>query len=147
MTSSSFTKVGLAVASLVASFIVTCPVTSVAQDASPPPAAGPAMPSVPTTKILAIGHLTGKWTPATRKAVMPDEVRATVQLYLGGKIDQWYVKQDQTGVVFVLNVTDVKEAHELLEKLPLGVAGLMEFELIPLGPLNPLRLLITPPPK
>jgi hypothetical protein len=32
-----------------------------------------------------------------------------------------------------LNVTDPKEAGELLEKLPLGRAGLMEFQLIPLG--------------
>jgi hypothetical protein len=32
-------------------------------------------------------------------------------------------------------------AHEMLEKLPLGQAHLMSFELIPLGPLNPLRQL------
>jgi hypothetical protein len=44
-------------------------------------------------------------------------------------------------VVFILNVTDMAAAHEMLEKLPLGQAHLMSFELIPLGPLNPLRLL------
>jgi len=32
----------------------------------------------------------------------------------------------------------------MLEKLPLGVAHLMSFELIPLGPLNPLRQLLPP---
>ena len=32
-----------------------------------------------------------------------------------------------------------RAAHEMLEKLPLGQAHLMTFELIPLGPLNPLR--------
>ena len=32
-------------------------------------------------------------------------------------------------------------AHEMLEKLPLGQAHMMRFELIPLGPLNPLRKL------
>ncbi len=101
--------------------------------------------AVPTTKILAVGHLTAKWTPEARRAVMPAEVRRTVDLYLAGKIDQWYVKQDQTGVVFLLNVTDLKEAHDLLAALPLGQAGLMEFDLVPLGPLNPLRLLVTPP--
>jgi len=44
-------------------------------------------------------------------------------------------------VVFILNVTDPTVAHEMLEKLPLGQAHLMSFELIPLGPLNPLRRL------
>lgn len=44
-------------------------------------------------------------------------------------------------MVFILNMTDAAAAHEMLEKLPLGQAHLMSFELIPLGPLNPLRLL------
>jgi hypothetical protein len=44
-------------------------------------------------------------------------------------------------VAFILNVTDVAVAHEMLEKLPLGQAHLMSFELIPLAPLNPLRQL------
>jgi hypothetical protein len=39
-------------------------------------------------------------------------------------------------------MTDVNEAHALLEKLPLGEAGMMEFELIPLGALKPLALLL-----
>ena len=40
-----------------------------------------------------------------------------------------------------MNVTDPAAAHEMLEKLPLGQARLMSFELIPLGPLAPLRRL------
>jgi hypothetical protein len=68
-----------------------------------------------------------------------------VKLYLGGKIDQWYVRQDKPGVVFLLNVTTVAEAHALLESLPLGVQKLMEFDLVPLGPLTPLSLLVNPP--
>jgi len=38
-------------------------------------------------------------------------------------------------------ITDPAAAHEMLEKLPLGQAHLMSFELIPLGPLAPLRQL------
>ena len=128
-------------AGLVCALALVAPTAALAQTA---PAASAPSP-VPTTKILAIGHLTAKWTPEARRAVMPAEVRLTVDLYLAGKIDQWYVKQDQTGVVFLLNVTDLKEAHDLLANLPLGQAGLMEFDLIPLGPLNPLRLLVAPP--
>ncbi len=101
----------------------------------------------PTTKVLAIGTFTAKATPAVSKPVLPSEVRDTVKLYLDGKIDQWFIKQDQSGVVFLMNVTDVKEAHALLEKLPLGQAGLMEFQLIPLGPITPLRMLLSAPTK
>jgi hypothetical protein len=106
------------------------------------------MPTVPTTRILALGHLT---TGTTRAAVMPimkQEVPATVRLYLAGKIDQWYTRKDMNGVVFILNCATVEEAHALLEKLPLGVAKLMEFDLIPLGPLSPLNVLLqdTPAP-
>jgi hypothetical protein len=40
-----------------------------------------------------------------------------------------------------LNVTDPAAAREMLEKLPLGQAHLMSFELMPLAPLSPLRQL------
>ncbi|EJN15941.1 hypothetical protein PMI42_00518 [Bradyrhizobium sp. YR681] len=95
----------------------------------------------PTTRILAIGTLNpGVDLPAAR-AILPTEVRETVNLYLDGKIDQWYSLQGRPGVAFILNVTDPATAHEMLEKLPLGQAHLMSFELIPLAPLNPLRQL------
>ena len=42
-------------------------------------------------------------------------------------------------MVFILNVTDPAAARDLLEKLPLGQAHLMSFELLPIGPLNQLR--------
>ena len=95
----------------------------------------------PTTRILAIGTLNAGVDPAAARAILPTEVRETVKLYLDGKIDQWYSLQGRPGVAFILNVTDPAAAHEMLEKLPLGQAHLMSFELIPLGPLNPLRQL------
>lgn len=110
------------------------------------PTALPGMATVPTTKVLAIGSLTGKGTPADATGMMSQEVPATVRLYLAGKIDSWYVRKDTRGVVFLMNVTTIEEAHELLEKLPLGVAGLMKFDLIPIGPLSPLNYLLQPPP-
>jgi hypothetical protein len=61
---------------------------------------------VPTTKLLAIGSFTAKATPDRWKPLLPAEVRDTVRLYLAGKIDQWYLKQDQSRVVFMMNVTD-----------------------------------------
>lgn len=103
--------------------------------------------ATPTTKILAIGNVTAKETPDAIGAVLPFEVRATVRLHLAGKIDQWFFQNDAYGVVFIMNCTTTAEAHELLEKLPLGVAGMMEFELIPLGALKPLAMLIGEPAR
>ena len=106
-------------------------------------AQNPPMAAVPTTKILAIGHINAK--AGDRTSIMPTEVRETVKLYLAGKIDSWYVRRDQPGVVFLMNVSTVKEAHGLLEALPLGKVGIMEFDLIPIGPLSPLSYLLTEP--
>jgi hypothetical protein len=103
--------------------------------------------AAPTTKILAIGNVTAKGTPDAIGAVLPFEVRATVRLHLAGKIDQWFFQNDAYGVVFIMNCTTTAEAHELLEKLPFGVTGMMEFELIPLAPLKPLAMLVGEPPR
>jgi len=69
--------------------------------------------SINTTKILAIGRWTAKGLAlADRQLLMVKEVPATVRLYLTGKIEMWYVKTDLNGVVFIMNVTEVNEAHD-----------------------------------
>jgi hypothetical protein len=100
-------------------------------------------PVVPTTNILAIGQFTKVPTPEQLKEIFPKEVPATLRLYLEGKIDQWWIRQTQTGPVFLLNVTSLDEARALMEQLPLGQAGLMKHEFIELGPLTPLHLLLA----
>ncbi|MCW3054530.1 MAG: hypothetical protein JWN14_3700 [Chthonomonadales bacterium] len=99
--------------------------------------------SVPTTRILALGTLAAPFTPEQQREIMPQEVPDTLRLYLEGKIDQMFARKDGTGVVFLLNMTSVDEAHSLLEALPLGRANLMTFELIPIGPLFPLGMLLS----
>jgi hypothetical protein len=100
-----------------------------------------ATPPTPTTRILAIGTVNPGVDLAAVRATLPAEVRETVKLYLDGKIDQWYSLQERPGVAFILNVTDPAAARDMLEKLPLGQAHLMSFELTPLAPLSPLRQL------
>jgi hypothetical protein len=102
--------------------------------------AQPANSPTPTTRILAIGTVNPGVDLATVRSILPTEVRETVKLYLDGKIDQWY-SPDRNGVVFILNVTDLAAAHDMLERLPLGQAHLTSFELVPLAPLKPLRQL------
>ena len=75
-------------------------------------------------------------------AIMPAEIRATVQLYLGGKIREWYAREDGTGAVFLLNTADVAEASSIMESLPLARENMLDHDYIPVSPLMPLRLLI-----
>ena len=110
------------------------------------PVAALAQPAAtPTTRILAIGTVVDGADMQKVAAILPTEVRATARLYLDGKIDQWYSQSGRRGVVFILNVTDPAAAQAMLEQLPLGQAHLMTFQLTPLGPLGPLRLLVGPP--
>jgi hypothetical protein len=78
-------------------------------------------------------------------AVMPAEIRETVQLYLNGKIREWYSRGDGRGVVFLLDTRDVAEAQAIMESLPLAKENVMDHEYIAVGPLLPLRLLMAKP--
>src|SRR5215475_4542665 len=78
-------------------------------------------------------------------AVMPPEIRQTVQLYLNGQIREWYSRGDGRGVVLLLDTRDVAEAQAIMEGLPLAKQNLMDHEYISLGPLLPLRLLTANP--
>jgi hypothetical protein len=77
--------------------------------------------------------------------VMPAEIRATVKLYLDGKIRQWYSKGDGRGVVVFVDVKTVDEAQAIVDTLPLSKENLMDHEFIPVGPLMPLAGLLSGP--
>jgi hypothetical protein len=100
-----------------------------------------------TTGVLVI--LTAKANAAREQvmAVMPTEVRQTVELYVSGKIREWFSRADGRGAVFLLNTKDVAEAHAIMEGLPLAKQDLMDHEYIAIGPLLPLRLLLADPER
>jgi hypothetical protein len=93
-------------------------------------------------KYLAIGTFSQPLTPEQFKEYMPKEVPATLQIYLNGKMDQFWLRQDGKGVVFVMTTDSAEEAATILKALPLGQADLLRFELIAIGPLTPLGMLI-----
>ena len=78
--------------------------------------------------------------------IMPAEIRATVPLYLDGKIQQWFTRGDGKGVIFLLNCKDVAEARALIESLPLSKENLVDEQFIPVGPLLPLGILLRDSP-
>ncbi len=77
-------------------------------------------------------------------AVIPAEIRATVKLYLDGKIRQWYSRGDGKGAVFFVKAKTEEEARAIMETLPLAKEQLMDHQYVPVGPLMPLRMLMGP---
>ena len=94
-----------------------------------------------TTGVMVILTVKAGVTREQVMAVMPTEIRQTLQLYLNGKIREWYSRGDGRGVVFFLDTRDIAEAQATMEGLPLAKQNLMDHEYIAVGPLLPLRLL------
>lgn len=99
----------------------------------------------PTTGVMVILTVKAGITREQIMAIMPDEIRQTVQLYLNGMVREWYSRSDGRGAVFLLNVKDVAEGHAIMDALPLARQDLIDHEYIAVGPLMPLRLLMTKP--
>ena len=94
-------------------------------------------------KVFAVGSFAKPLTDEQRKQIMSKEVPDTLRLYLDGKIDQFWFREDKPGgVVFLMNSTFVEEAKSIIDALPLAANGYLAFEYIPVGPLQPLGLLI-----
>lgn len=100
----------------------------------------------PTTGVMVILTVKPGVTREQVMAVMPDEIRQTVQLYLNGTVREWYSRSDGRGAVFLLGVKDVAEGHAIMEDLPLAKQNLIDHEYIAVGPLMPLRLLMMTKP-
>jgi hypothetical protein len=112
-----------------------------------PMARGQSTPPQPKiTAVLTILSPKSGVTPDQVMKIMPAEIRATVPLYLEGKIQQWFTRGDGKGVIFLLNCKDVQEARALMESLPLTKENLMEEQFIPVGPLLPLGMLLRDSP-
>jgi len=93
-------------------------------------------------KVIAIGNIAKAPTDAERQQIMPKEVPDTLKLYLDGKIEQFWFRQDRPGVVFLMNVESLEQARATVEGLPLTTHGFVKYELLPVGPLVPLGLLL-----
>jgi hypothetical protein len=93
-------------------------------------------------KVFAIGSTTPSFTPDKTKQHMPNEVPATLKLYLEGKVEQFWFRE-KAGPIFLFNVDSVEQAKAALDTLPLVADGLMTYELMPVGPLMPLGMLIA----
>src|SRR6267142_6407590 len=124
--------------------IAMLPVASVAQSQSGAASGVPSVAIPKTTEVLVIQSPKQGVTAEQILAVIPAEIRATVRLYLDGKIRQWYSRGDGKGVIFLVDAKTEDEARAVMETLPLAKEQFMETEYIPVGPLMPLRALMGP---
>lgn len=93
-------------------------------------------------KVFAIGSFAKPLTDEDRRTLMPKEVPDTLKLYLEGKIEQFWLREDKPGVIFLMHSDSLDQARATIQALPLAANGLLSFEFIPVGPLKPLGLLI-----
>jgi len=93
-------------------------------------------------QILAIDKISQGVTAAILEPHLPQELAATINLYLQEKIRTFYFRKDRPGVVFIMECQSVQEAKEILATLPMVQEKLLDFDLIPIGPLMPLGQLL-----
>ncbi|HEV8283084.1 MAG TPA: hypothetical protein VGQ09_02175 [Chitinophagaceae bacterium] len=93
-------------------------------------------------QILAIDKIAEGVTAEVLEPHLPEELAATVDLYLKEKIRTFYFRKDRVGVVFILECENIQEAREILSILPMVERNLLNFDLIPIGPLMPLGRLL-----
>jgi len=120
------------------------PAAAAAQSQSGAVSRVPSVAIPKTTAVLVILTPRKGVTPDQIMAVIPAEIRATVNLYLDGKIREWYSRGYGKGVIFLVEAKTEDEARAIMETLPLAKEQLMDHEYIPVGPLMPLKALVGP---
>jgi hypothetical protein len=93
-------------------------------------------------KVLAVGSIVKPLSAEQRQQIMPREVPDTLKLYLDGKIEQFWYRQDAPGVIFLMNVESVDQAKATVDALPLVAGGYATYQFMQVGPLAPLGMLI-----
>ena len=119
------------------------PLTVVGQSELPSAQPPSGAPSPKTTEVMVILTVRQGVTRQQIMNIMPTEIRATVKLYLDGRIRQWYSRGDGKGVILLVDAKTVEEAHGLIDTMPLSKENLVDHEYIPVGPLMPLTALIA----
>jgi hypothetical protein len=120
-------------------FMILCliamlPLAFATQSRSAPTSVVPGVAIPITTAVLVMQTPKQGVTAQQIMAIMPAEIRATVKLYLDGKIRQWYSRGDGKGVIFLVEAKTEAEARALMETLPLAKAQFMDHEYIAVGP-------------
>jgi len=63
-----------------------------------------------------------------------EETRHGWQLYKSGFVRDIYFRQDRPGVAIIAESDSIDAARKVLAEFPLAKAGLIDWEIIPIGP-------------
>ncbi len=85
-------------------------------------------------KILALEYELPSAEPDLLEAYLAAEARRVLELTQAGIIREIYFRAEKREAVLMLECADAREAHDILQTLPLVQAGLITFEIIPLVP-------------
>jgi hypothetical protein len=87
-----------------------------------------------TMKLLCLDLPQPGASPDKYQPHLLDEVRHTWEVYKSGIVRDIYFRQDRPGVVIVAECDSVETAREALREFPLARAGLIDWDVIPVGP-------------
>jgi hypothetical protein len=107
-------------------------------------ASAPAPVPAPVTEVMALASIKPGVAVADVMKLVPDEVQSVAQLYMDGKIEQWYTRGDGRGQIFFLRARTIDEAKAIFADLPAVKAGYVVVDYIPVGPYSPVRFLTRP---
>jgi hypothetical protein len=74
---------------------------------------------------------------------LKDEVRHTWQLYKSEVVRDIYFRKDLPGVVIIAESDSVEDCRKALDEVPLAKAGLISWDVIPVGPFSNWELLFA----
>jgi hypothetical protein len=94
-------------------------------------------------KVLAIDKVSPDATPERVRELFMKEVHQTIKMYLADVVREIYFREDRSGTVMMLEVPSMEEVRKIVDTLPMVRDGLLEYDLIPLGPFMPLALLVS----
>ncbi len=93
-------------------------------------------------KILAIDKILPTATEENIRGVVIKDALHTWVLYTKDVVREFYFRKDRPGVVLILECASVEEAKTLLKTFPMAKAGVVEFDVIPLGHFVPFGTLL-----
>lgn len=93
-------------------------------------------------KILALDRILPTATEENIRGVVVKEAIHTWMLMTKEIIREAYFRKDRPGVVLVLECENAAEAKRILSTFPMVTAGVIDFEIIPLGHFVPFGTLI-----
>lgn len=94
-------------------------------------------------KILALSRRQPGTTTEQLQPLQVAEAQQVWRLHKAGVFREMYFRQDSPGAVVVLECASVEEARRALGTLPMVEAGLLDFDVIPLGAFFPLENLFA----